>query len=118
MGYENRVRKNAEAAISDDLKALDEKLKAARRAKEGETQKREEAHGHGAGLRLGLEFVSGILAGALLGWLVDHFFHTTPFGLVIFMLLGFATGLRNAVREAKKIGEAADKETSLDRSQE
>lgn len=118
MSSGNRVRKNAEAAISDDLKALDEKLKAAQRAIKGETHQREQAHSHSAGLRLGLEFVSGILAGALLGWVVDHFFHTTPFGLVIFMLLGFASGLRNAVREAKKIGEAADDESSPDRSQE
>jgi ATP synthase protein I len=55
-----------------------------------------------------MEFVSGVLAGALLGWFIDRLFGISPFGLIIFMLLGFASGLLNAVRSAKKAGLEAE----------
>jgi ATP synthase protein I len=40
------------------------------------------------------------LVGAGLGWLIDHWFGTTPWGLIIFLLLGFAAGVLNVMRSA------------------
>ncbi len=47
----------------------------------------------GVGLRVGSQFVSAIVAGGTLGWLVDRWFGTAPFGLLILLLAGFVVGL-------------------------
>jgi ATP synthase protein I len=52
----------------------------------------------GAGLRIGIEFVSAIAVGAGLGLAVDHWLGTRPFGLLILLLLGFGTALMNVWR--------------------
>ena len=58
------------------------------------------ATGYGAGLRLASEFVAGVLVGAAIGWAVDRFAGTSPWGLIGFLLLGFAAGVLNAIRAA------------------
>jgi ATP synthase protein I len=50
------------------------------------------------GLRLSSEFVAGVLAGAGLGWLVDHWLKTSPWGLIGLTLLGFVASVVNLVR--------------------
>jgi ATP synthase protein I len=52
-------------------------------------------------LRFGGEFGAAILVGALLGFGVDHFLHTKPWGLIIGLGLGFCAGIVNVVREAQ-----------------
>lgn len=52
-------------------------------------------------LRFGGEFGAAIIVGALLGYGVDHFVHTSPWGLVIGFGLGFAAGVVNVVRVAQ-----------------
>ena len=39
--------------------------------------------------KLSSEFIAGVLAGAGLGWLIDRLAGTSPWGLIIFLLLGF-----------------------------
>ena len=50
------------------------------------------------GLRLGSEFVAAIIVGAGLGYIIDMFLPTRPWGLVVLLLLGFAAGVLNVVR--------------------
>ena len=50
------------------------------------------------GLRLGSEFVAAIIIGAGLGYVIDMFLPTRPWGLVVLLLLGFAAGVLNVVR--------------------
>jgi len=52
-------------------------------------------------LRFGGEFGGGVIVGALLGYGVDHFLHTSPWGILIGLMLGFAAGLVNIVRVAQ-----------------
>jgi ATP synthase protein I len=52
------------------------------------------------GLRLSAEFVAGILVGAALGWLLDRWLGTSPLGMIVFLLLGFAAGVLNVIRAA------------------
>lgn len=54
----------------------------------------------GQAFRLSAEFVSGVLAGGILGWLVDHLFGSSPWGLIVCMLLGFCAGMLNLLRAA------------------
>jgi ATP synthase protein I len=52
------------------------------------------------GMRLSAEFVAGILVGAAIGWLLDRWFGTAPWGMVMLLLLGFAGGILNMIRAA------------------
>ncbi|MGL4441915.1 MAG: AtpZ/AtpI family protein [Bosea sp. (in: a-proteobacteria)] len=50
------------------------------------------------GMKMVSEFVAGIVAGGVLGWLLDRFFGIQPIGLLIGLMFGFAAGLRNLYR--------------------
>lgn len=54
--------------------------------------------GLGNALRLSSEFIAGVLVGAGIGWFVDRYFETSPWGLIVFLLLGFAAGVLNVLR--------------------
>ena len=66
--------------------------------------------GVGEGYRLLGELIGGVLGGLGLGWTVDHFAHTTPFGMVIGLLLGTAASTYAAVKSADRMGRTAKKE--------
>jgi ATP synthase protein I len=51
-------------------------------------------------LRLSSEFIAGILLGGLIGLALDYFLGWSPWGLIVFLLLGFAAGTLNAMRSA------------------
>ncbi len=59
-----------------------------------------DASGLGQAMRLSAEFVGGVVAGGLLGWLIDHFAGSSPFGLIVCTLLGFGAGIMNMMRAA------------------
>jgi len=52
------------------------------------------------GFRLSTELVAGVLVGALVGWLIDRGLGITPWGMIVFLLLGFAAGVLNVMRAA------------------
>ncbi len=54
----------------------------------------------GRAFRMSSEFVAGVIAGGGLGWLFDRLLGTSPWGLIVFLLLGFAAGTFNVVRAA------------------
>src|SRR6201987_5911404 len=41
------------------------------------------------GFRLSTEFVAGIVVGAAIGWLLDRWLGISPWGMIVFLLLGF-----------------------------
>ncbi len=56
--------------------------------------------GFAMAMRLGADFVAGVVLGAALGWGFDKFFETSPWGLTVFLLLGFAAGILTVMRSA------------------
>ena len=58
------------------------------------------ASGYAKGFRLSSELVAGVLVGAGLGWLIDRWFGISPWGLIVFLLLGFVAGVLNVMRSA------------------
>ncbi len=55
--------------------------------------------------QLSTEFVAAIFVGALLGYLIDRFVGTTPWGMILFLLLGFVAGILNVMRSAGVIAQ-------------
>ena len=54
----------------------------------------------GSAMRASSEFVAGVIAGCGLGWLIDKGLGTSPWGLIVFLLLGFAAGIYNVMRSS------------------
>jgi ATP synthase protein I len=52
----------------------------------------------GQAMTLSTEFVAGVIAGGILGWIVDHVFGTKPWGLIVLLMLGFVAGVYNVMR--------------------
>jgi ATP synthase protein I len=104
-GDDDRAEQPAdEAALTARLQRLGERLGPYQSDRPSET---EPGQGPGAnssalarGFRLSTEFVAGILVGAAIGWLIDRFAGTTPWGMIVFLLLGFAAGVLNMMRAA------------------
>ncbi len=51
-------------------------------------------------MRVMAEFVAGVIVGALLGWQLDKWLNTSPWLLIIFLLLGTVAGFWNVYRIA------------------
>lgn len=93
--------------LKERLRKLERKLAAEDTGRESMT---EEERGRrssalGKALRLSTELVAGVFVGGFFGWLLDRWLKTLPLFLVVFLLLGIAAGLLNAVREARRMGE-------------
>jgi ATP synthase protein I len=95
--------------MSDDLEKRIAKAQA-----ELDAQKRPKTQLSGPGLSLGLrlatDFIAAVIVGAILGWGIDAIFHTAPWGLIVMLVLGFITGVRNVVRTAQTANQAGDKD--------
>ncbi len=62
----------------------------------------------GAGYRLLGQMIGGVLGGIGLGWLVDHFAHTGPWGLVLGLLIGAGLSIVSTVRTASRLSARPD----------
>ena len=94
-----------EAALSARLRRLGEGLGQARErsaepSDEAGGDRATTASGYAKGFRLSSELVAGVLVGAGLGWLIDRLLGISPWGFIIFLLLGFAAGVLNVMRSA------------------
>jgi ATP synthase protein I len=58
----------------------------------------------GIGFRVGVELAAGIAIGCGLGLLIDHYFDTSPWGLIVLFFLGSAAGFLNVYRAIGKMG--------------
>lgn len=88
--------------LSDRLRRLDEKLDA-REAEELRNKPAPQPNaanraGFSQGLKLSGDFVGGVVAGFAVGWVFDKLTGWSPWGLIVFVLLGFAAGVLNVLR--------------------
>jgi len=56
--------------------------------------------GYSQALKLSSEFIAAVIVGAMIGFLLDYFLSTKPWGLIVFLLLGFCAGVLNVLRTA------------------
>ena len=107
-GNGNRDQSSDEAALSARLGSLDHRLSKVRDSRKIETDQsgneqdtaQARASAMAVGLRLSSELVAGVLVGAGLGWGFDRLLSTSPWGLIVFLLLGFTAGVINVMRTA------------------
>jgi ATP synthase protein I len=94
-----------EAALAARLARLGKRLGDERVARPSQQDvKRADSSGLAQGLRLSSDLVAGVVVGAVLGWALDHFVGTKPFGFIVLLLLGVVAGLVNMMRSAGVIG--------------
>ncbi len=55
------------------------------------------------GWRMIIELVVSVMAGAAMGWGLDHLLGTLPGFLIVMTLLGFAAGVRTMLRSAEEM---------------
>jgi ATP synthase protein I len=93
-----------EAALSARLKRLGERLgrvpKGGRQYGGPAAPPPADASAMARGFRLSSELVGGVLLGGAIGWLLDRWLGISPWGLIVFVLLGFAAGVLNVMRAA------------------
>lgn len=93
----------SEAELERRRRALDARIAESRAAlpeSRPEANRTAGMQGVAYGFKIASEFVAGVLVGTAIGYGIDRLFGTTPFGLIVFLMIGFAAGVLNVVRGA------------------
>ena len=85
-------------------KALDAERGASQKAGADELQAKTTGQAMNLGVRVMSEFVAAICVGALLGWQLDAWLGSAPFGLIVLLGLGTAAGFYNVYKLAAAPG--------------
>jgi ATP synthase protein I len=85
------------------LKRLEERIEAAQKPKADTGRGRGSVDGSALGWRMVTELLAGIALGLALGYGLDSLLGTLPLFLVVFVLLGFAAGVRTMMRSADEL---------------
>jgi ATP synthase protein I len=57
----------------------------------------------GSAFKLGTELVSAVVVGTIIGFILDSWFDTKPWLIIIFFFLGAAAGMLNVIRTANRM---------------
>lgn len=91
----DRPHEDTETDLADRIRSLREAVQRPARPEEPGTS----ADG-GLG-RIGVDFVSFVLASVLIGWLLDRTFNSAPWALLVTVFLGFIAAVVNVGRALK-----------------
>jgi ATP synthase protein I len=101
-GRETGSRATADSDLSARLRQLETQLGRKRDAAPARDERFEGSSSSSSSLgrafRMSTEFVAGVIAGGGLGWLFDRWLGTSPWGMIVFLMLGFAAGIYNVMR--------------------
>ena len=88
--------------IPDDFKT---RLKIAKSKIKNQDQSENEKRGSfmGNAFKLGTELVAAVAVGTIIGFILDTWFDTKPWLIIIFFFLGAAAGILNVIRAANKM---------------
>ena len=84
------------------LESLKQKLDKIQSSKTNQNNKNKES-GAGFGFKISTEIIAALVIGVCIGLLVDNYFNTKPFGLIIFFILGSLAGFLNIYRVMRRI---------------
>ena len=57
----------------------------------------------GSAFKLGTELVASVVVGTIIGFILDSWFDTKPWLIIIFFFLGAAAGMLNVIRAARNM---------------
>ena len=57
----------------------------------------------GQAFKLSTELVAAVLVGTIIGFILDNWFDTKPWLIIIFFFVGVIAGILNVIRSAKKL---------------
>ena len=86
----------------NQLENLKEKIDNLKHDKEKKSVSKRNS-GAGFGFKISTEIVAALIVGVGIGLLVDNYFNTKPFGLIIFFVLGAFAGFLNVYRVMRRI---------------
>ena len=89
-------------SMPEDFKT---RLKIAKSKIKKQTQSDREKKGTylGSAFKLGTELVAAVAVGTIIGFILDNWFDTKPWLIIIFFFLGTAAGILNVIRTANKM---------------
>jgi ATP synthase protein I len=94
-------RASEDAELARRLKALDQRLDEERGAdRSANAVAPAPLSASAGGFRLATDFIAGVALGVALGLGFDRLFGTSPWGLLVWSLLGFVAGVVNVLRSA------------------
>ena len=59
----------------------------------------------GVAFKLGTELVAAVVVGTIIGFILDSWFDTKPWLMIVFFFLGSAAGILNVIKAAKRMQE-------------
>lgn len=62
----------------------------------------------GQAMRIAVELVVGVAVGGFVGWFLDSHLGTRPWLMLVFLMLGFAAGMLNVIRMARRMQAASE----------
>ena len=72
-------------------------------SKKNEENKNDNPSSIGAAFKLSTELVAAVAVGAIIGFIFDKTFGTTPWFILIFFFVGVVAGITNVIRSAKNM---------------
>ena len=57
----------------------------------------------GSAFRLGTELIAAVVVGTIIGFILDNWFDTKPWFIIIFFFIGVSAGILNVIRVAKNM---------------
>ena len=89
--------------MNNKLDNLKEKIDNIQSSKNLKKIKKNKNSGAGFGFKISTEIIAALVVGVGIGLIVDNYFNTKPFGLIIFFILGALAGFLNVYRVMRRI---------------
>ena len=86
-----------------NLKEISARLKIAKKNIDDSTEIKRNSNVSylGNALKMSTELVAAVVVGSIIGFILDEWFDTKPWFIIIFFFVGVAAGILNVIRSAK-----------------
>ena len=103
------TRKGSPDKPPEDIAAFERKLADARETEEARRVWKRDLSAPpksalGVAFRVAVELVSALAVGFAIGWALDNWLGTSPWFMIVFMIMGACAGMLNVYRVAQRLG--------------
>ena len=88
-----------------NLKEIDVRLKIAKKRIDDNKRKNNQSRSSvvGNAFKISTELVSTVVVASIIGFILDSWFDTKPWLIIVFFVIGITAGIMNVVKSAKKM---------------